>query len=97
MLLMILKKKIKLVINSVYGKTLENVRKRINVRFVNKEEIFLKYTSKPIYITHNIFGKDCAAIHEIKAVLRLNKPIFVGFTVLYMSKWKMYDFHYNFT
>ena len=43
-----------------------------------------------------MFGKDCAAIHEIKPVLILNKPIYVGFTVLDLSKWKMYDFHYNF-
>ena len=83
-------------INSVYGKTMENLRKRINVRLVNKAEDFLKYTSKPTYITHKIFGKDYAAIHEIKPVLILNKPTYVGFTVLDLTKWKMYDFHYNF-
>ena len=43
-----------------------------------------------------MFGKDYAAIHEIKPALILNKPIYVGFTVLDLSKWKMYDFHYNF-
>ena len=43
-----------------------------------------------------MFGKDYAAVHEIKPVLTLNKPIYVGFTVLDLSKWKMYDFHYNF-
>ena len=83
----------KLMINSVYGKTMENLRKRIDVRLVNKAEHFLKYTSKPSYITHKIFGKDYAAIHEIKPVLIHNKPIYVGFTVLDLSKWKMYDFH----
>ena len=56
----------------------------------------MKYTSRPTYITHKIFGKDYAAIHEIKPVLILNKPIYVGFTVLELSKWLMYDFHYNF-
>ena len=86
----------KLMINSVYGKTMENLRKRINVRFVNNEKDFLKYTSKPTYVTHKLFDKDYAAILEIKPVLMLNKPIYVGFTVLDLSKWKMYDFHYNF-
>ena len=83
-------------INSVYGKTMENLRKRINVRLVNNAKDFLKYTSKPTYITHKIFGKDYAAIHEIKSVLILNKPIYKGFTVLDLSTWKMHDFHYNF-
>ena len=73
-----------------------NSRKRINVRIVNKAEDLLKYTSKPTYITHKNFGKDYAAIHKIKPVLILNKPISFGFTVLDLSKWKMYDFHYNF-
>ena len=81
---------------SVYRKTMENLRKRINVRLVSKAEDFLKYTSKPTYITHKIFGKDYAAIHEIKTVLILTKPIYVGFTVRNLSKWKMHDFHYNF-
>ena len=86
----------KLMINSVYGKTIENLWKRINVRLVNKAEDFLKYTSSPTYITHKIFGEDYAAINDIKPVLILNKPIYVGFTILDLSKWKMYDFHYKF-
>ena len=66
------------------------------MRLVNNVKDFLKYTSKPTYITHKSFGKDYVAIHEIKPILILNKPIYVGFTVLDLSKWKMYDFHYNF-
>ena len=77
----------KLNINSVYGKTMENLRKRINVRFVNNKKDFLKYTSKPTYVTHKPFNKNFASIHEIKPVLILNKPIYVGFTVLDLSKW----------
>ena len=75
---------------------MENLRKIMNVRLVNNEKDFLKYTSRPTYITHKIFDKDYSAIHEIKSVLILSKPIYVGLTVLDLSKWKMYDFHYNF-
>ena len=72
---------LKLIINSVY------------VRLVNNEKDFLKYTSRPAYITHKIFDRNYFAIHEIKPVLTLNKPIYVVFTVLDLSKWLMYDFH----
>ena len=87
---------LKLIINSVYGKAMENLRKRINVRLATNETDFLKYTSRPTHITHKIFGKNYATIHEIKPVLMLNKPIYVGFTVLELSKWLMYDFHHSF-
>ena len=86
----------KLMIHSVYGKTMENLQKRTNIGLVNNEKDFLKYTSRPIHITHKIFDKNYAAIHKIKPVLMLNKPIYVGFTVLELSKWLIYDFHYNF-
>ena len=83
-------------INSVYGKTIENLRKRINVRLVNNAKEFLKNTSRPTYVANKLFDKDYGAIHEIKSVLVLNKPIYFGFTVIDFSKWNMYDFHYNF-
>ena len=76
----------KLMINYVYGKTMENLRKKIKVRMANNEEDFLKYTSRPTHITHKIFDKNFAAIYEIKPVLILNKPIYVGFTVQELSK-----------
>ena len=66
------------------------------MRLVNNEKEFLKYTSKPTYITRKLFGRDYTAIHEIKPILILNKPTCIGFTVLDLSKWLMYDFHYNF-
>ena len=86
----------KLMINSFYGKTMKNLRKRINARLVNNEKDFLKDISRPTHVTHKLFDKDYAAIHEIKPVLVFNKPIYVGFTILDLSKWMMYDFHYNF-
>ena len=76
----------KLMINSVYGKTMKNLQRRINVRLVNNEKDFLKYTSRPIYVTHKIFNKNCTAIHEIKAILMLYKPIYTEFTTLDLSK-----------
>ena len=87
---------LKLMINSVYGKTMENLRKRISVKLVNNEKDFLKHVSKPTYVSRKILKQYFAAIHEDKSVLTLSKPIYVGFTVLKLSKWLMYDFHYNF-
>ena len=52
------------------------------MRLVSNANDLLKYTSRPTYITHKIFSENFAAIHEIKPVLMLNKPIYVGFTVL---------------
>ena len=83
-------------INNAYGKAMENLRIRINVRLVNKKKDFSKYTSRPTHITHKIFAKNYAAIHKIKSVLTLIKPIYVGFSVLELSKWLMYDFDYSF-
>ena len=54
------------------------------------------FKNTPTHITHKMFGTNYAAIYEIKPVLKLNKPIYVGFTVLELSKWLMYDFHYKF-
>ena len=84
------------IMNAAYGKIMKNLRKRINVRLVSNEKDFLKYMSRPTYVTHRIFDKDYAATHETKLILILNKPAYVGFTVLELSKWMMYDFHYNF-
>ena len=86
----------KLMVNSVFGKTMENLQKRINVKIINNEKDFLKCTRRSTRNTHKIFNKNCVAIHEIKQALILNKPIHVGFTVLDLSKWKMYDLHNNF-
>ena len=83
-------------INSVYGKTVQNLQKIISVRVVNNEKDFLKHVSKPTFISTKIFDKNYAAFYEIKPVLTLNKPIYVGFTTLELNKWLIYVFHYNF-
>ena len=74
----------------------KQLQKRMNVRLVNNEKDFLKYTCRATHITQKIFDKNHAAIHEIKPVLTLNKPVYVGFTDLKLSKELMYDFHYRF-
>ena len=86
----------KLMINCVYGKRTEDLIKRIGVRLLNNEKDYVKHVSKPTFISQKIFDEHFAAINEIKLVLTLKKPIYVGFSVLQLSKWLMHDFHYNF-
>ena len=70
--------------------------KKNQCALVNNAEDFLKYTSRPTYISHKRCGKDYAAIHEIKTVLVLNKLIHVGFTALGLTKLLTYGVNYNF-
>ena len=96
MLLIVLKENFfKLMNNSVYGKTIENLRKKVNVRLVNNAEDYKKWVSRPSFVSEKIFSKDLAAIHEIKPVLALDKPIYVGFIILDLSKLLIYEFHYK--
>ena len=82
--------------NSVYRKTMENLRKRINVRLVNNAKDYKKYVSKPSFVSQMIFIKNFVATHEIKPILKLDKPIYVGFSILDLSKLLMYEFHYKY-
>ena len=86
----------KLMNNSVFGKTVENLRKRINVKLVNNAKDYVKCIRKPTFVSQKIFNKNFVAIHEIKPVLTLNKPIYVGFSILDLSKLLMYEFHYKY-
>ena len=69
-------------INSVYGKTMENSRNRINFRLVNNAKDYEKYVTEPSFISKKISSKDLVAIHEIKPVLTVDEPIYVGSRVL---------------
>ena len=86
----------KLMNNSVFGKTMENIRKRVDVRLVTDEKKLLKMASKPTYVSSKIFNKDLVAVHKIKETLTLNRPAYVGMCILDLSKTLMYDFHYNY-
>ena len=85
----------KLMNNSVLDKTMENLRKRINVKLIINAKGYVKYISKPSFISQRTFSKTYVATHKIKPVLILNKPISVGFTILDLSKLLMYAFHYK--
>ena len=82
--------------NSVYGKTVENLRKRIKVRLVNNAKYYTKYVNKLSFVWQKIFNKRFVAIYEIKPVLTLDKPIYVAFSILDLSKYLMYRFHYKY-
>ena len=86
----------KLMNNSVFGKTMENLRKRVDVRLVTNKEKLLKLSSKPSYVSSKIFNENLVAIHKIKETLLMNRPAFVGACILDLSKTFMYDFHYNY-
>ena len=86
----------KLMVNSVYGKTMETLRKRVNVKLVNNEKDNVKCVSRPTFVCQKILNKNLVAIHKIKLVLLLNKPIYIGFCALELSKLLIYDWHYNY-
>ena len=82
--------------NSVFGKTIENLRKRISLKLVNNAKDYVRSISKQSFVSQKIFSKNFVAIHEIKPVLTLNKPIYIGFSILGLSKLLMYEFHYKY-
>ena len=87
----------KLMNNSVYGKNMENLRKRIDVRLVtNKRRLLKLITSRPTFISSKIFNENLVAVHKIKETLTLNRPSYIGMCVLDLSKLLMYDFHYGY-
>ena len=67
----------KLLNSAVYGKIMENMRKRIKIRVVKNAKDFIKYTSKTTCVNWKIFENNLAAIHEKKILLTLNKPIYI--------------------
>ena len=84
----------KLMNNSVFGKTMENIRRRVDVRLVTSKEKLLKLASKLTNVS-KIFNENLVAVHKIKETLTLNRPAYIGMCILDISKTLMYDFHYN--
>ena len=86
----------KLINNSVFGKTMENLRNRVDIHLVTSEDKALKLFAKPNYESRTILSENLIAVHMKKTKLKLNKPIFLGMNILGLSKTLMYDFHYNY-
>ena len=86
----------KLLDNCIYGKSIEIQTKRMNVKLINDKRVYQKCVNEPNIISQEIFDKNCVAVHCSKTVLTLNKPIYVGFCILELSKLLMYQFHYDY-
>lgn len=92
----------KLLNNSIYGKTIENVEKRKNIKLIDKWENSGRrlgaraLIARPGYKSFSKFTETMGAVEMEKDLIFYNKPIYVGFSVLELSKWKMYNFHYKY-
>ena len=85
----------KLFNNCIYGKSIENPSKKINVKLLNYKKKYQKFVNKPNFISQKIIDKDLVAVRCNKKILTLNKPIYVGFYILEFSE-LMYQFHYDY-
>ena len=86
----------KLMNNAVFGKTMENIRNRVDIKLVNNEKQAEKLSAKPNFKHCNIFSEDLVAIHMKKTKLDFDKPVYLGMCILDLSTSLMYDFHYNY-
>ena len=86
----------KLMNNSVFGKTMENIRNRVDIKLVNDKNKAERLAAKPNFKHCNIFSEDLTAIHMKKTFLTFNKPVYLGMCILDLSKTLMFDFHYNY-
>lgn len=85
----------KLINNSIFGKCLENQRKHKNVQLVTDPKMLIKLVQKPNFQTSIVINKNLVAVSMEKTVIKMNRPLYVGMSILDISKTLMYDFHYN--
>ena len=86
----------KLMNNSVFGKTIENIRKRQNIYLIDNRKKALRLSSRPNFDRYTIFDKNLIAIHMLKTEVYFNKPVYVGQAILDLSKTLMFNFHYTY-
>ena len=82
--------------NSVFGKPMENIRNRVDIKLVNDKKRDEKLSAKPNFNHCNIFSENLVAIHTKKTELKFDKPVYLGMSILDISKTLMYNFHYNY-
>ena len=85
----------KLMNNAFFGKTMENVRKRRNIELVNSDKKLKKLVSQPTFKSITSFQDNLSAVERLNRKVVLDKPIYIGYCVLDLSKFFMYDFYYN--
>ena len=85
----------KLLNNSIFGKTQENLRNRISVKIITDEKVAKKLVCKPDMKRSYTINENLVVIEMMIKSLELNKPLYVGFSVLELSKLTMYKFHYQ--
>ena len=85
----------KLMNNSVFGKTMENVRNYRNFNLVSDSRTLARIVQKPTFERCHIINKDLVLTFSLQKTVKLFKPIFVGFTILDNAKQLMYEFHYD--
>ena len=86
----------KLMNNSVFGKTIENIRKRQNIHLIDNGKKAVKLSSRPNFDRCTIFDRNLIAVHMKNTEVYFNKPVYVGQAILDLSKTLMFDFHYNY-
>ena len=82
--------------DSVFGKTLEDIRNRVDIRLISSDRVAQKLSAKPNYDRCTIFDENLIAVHMKKTKLYINKPVYPGMSIVDLSKSLMYDFHYNY-
>ena len=86
----------KLMNNSVFGKTMENIRNRVDIKLVNNKKKAIELTRKLNYKSWTWFSENLVAIHMNRIKLYFNKPIYIGMSILDISKTLIYNFHYKY-
>ena len=85
----------KLLLNSLYGKTIENPERRTKVKLCNDPRTYEEHIGKPNFKSAKIINGQLVGVEMKCSAIKINKPFYIGMSILDLSKWHMYNFHYN--